>query len=73
MGEIVGAAVVPGEAGLTTAEILNEAKLHLAAFKIPEKVWIREEAMPLIASGKIDRKAVKSHYQDMWQAEQEGN
>ncbi len=73
LGEIVGAAIVPGEAGVNAAEILDEAKAHLAAFKIPEKVWIREEPMPLIASGKIDRKAVKAHYQEMWQAEQEGN
>ena len=35
---------------------------HLAAFKIPEHIWLREEQLPRIASGKIFKRQLKADY-----------
>ncbi len=68
LGEIVGAVVVLSEESLTVDAILAETRKHLAEFKIPAHIWISEEPLPLIASGKIDRKAIKAHYQNVYQS-----
>jgi steroid-24-oyl-CoA synthetase len=73
MGEIVGAAIVPENGNFDQAKLLADASKHLARFKLPERIWVREEALPLIASGKIDRQAVRKHYQDLWEAEQKAS
>jgi len=73
MGEIVGAVIVPRGDGLNKTAMLSEAGKHLAKYKLPEQIWVRDEPFPLIASGKIDRKAVRAHYQGLWKAEKEGN
>ena len=70
LGEIVGAAIVPKNGTFSQQAVLVEASKHLARFKLPERVWVRDEPLPLIASGKIDRKAVRAHYTNLWEAEQ---
>jgi long-chain acyl-CoA synthetase len=70
MGEIVGAVVVPQNGSFDEAKLLADSATHLAKFKLPEKIWVRSEPMPLIASGKIDRQAVKAEYLELWEAEQ---
>jgi acyl-CoA synthetase (AMP-forming)/AMP-acid ligase II len=70
LGEIVGAIVVPANGSFDPAKLLADASEHLAKFKLPEKIWVREEPMPLIASGKIDRNALKEQYRNLWEAEQ---
>ena len=54
MGERVGAAVVP-RSGLTIDpdEVLAFAKAHLADFKVPEYLTVRDELLPRNAGGKI--------------------
>lgn len=73
LGEIVGAAVVRTDPSLTEEAILAETGKHLAKYKLPTKMWIVEEPLPLIASGKIDRKAIKTHYQEVYKSELERN
>lgn len=73
LGEIVGSVIVRSDPELTVEAILAETRKHLAEFKIPAHVWISEDPLPLIASGKIDRKAIKAHYQDVYQSEIERN
>jgi len=70
LGEVVGAIVVPANGSFDQAKLLADAGEHLAKFKLPEKIWVREEPMPLIASGKIDRNALKEQYRNLWEAEQ---
>jgi len=72
LGEIVGAVIVPSGDSIDNAAMLAEAAKHLAKYKLPEHIWVRDEPFPLIASGKIDRKAVRAHYHGLWEAEQEG-
>lgn len=70
LGELVAAVVVPSGDNFSEAQLLEDANAHLAKFKLPEKIWVREEPFPLIASGKIDRQAVNEHYRNLWEAEQ---
>ncbi|NVJ69615.1 MAG: acyl--CoA ligase [Alphaproteobacteria bacterium] len=67
MGELVGA-VVSVNADVDEASLKEEVARHLAGFKVPEKIWIIKEPLPLIASGKIDRKGIKEHYRSLWEA-----
>jgi acyl-CoA synthetase (AMP-forming)/AMP-acid ligase II len=72
LGELVGAVVV-AQPRLTQEKIIEQASLHLAGFKLPAHMWLVSEALPLIASGKIDRKAIKTYYQDLWRSKTERN
>lgn len=73
LGEIVGSVVVRTDAALTEEAIIAETGKHLAKYKLPTKMWIIDEPLPLIASGKIDRKAIKAHYQEVYKSELERN
>jgi acyl-CoA synthetase (AMP-forming)/AMP-acid ligase II len=61
LGEIVGAAIVlaPG-ATLTEDELRAELADRLAKFKIPERVWILNEALPRNANGKFVKRDLKA-------------
>ena len=72
MGEIVGTAIVPTDKVFNEQKMLADASVNLAKFKLPERIWVRDEPLPLIASGKIDKTAVKEHYRALWQLELEG-
>jgi acyl-CoA synthetase (AMP-forming)/AMP-acid ligase II len=65
LGEIVGTVIVSKYGGLTDDSIIAYAKEHLADYKIPQKIWLTETPLPLIASGKIDRKGIKQYYQGL--------
>lgn len=73
LGEIVGSVVVLSDTSLSEEAILAETGKHLAKYKLPTQMWITEEPLPLIASGKIDRKAIKAHYQEVYKSELERN
>ncbi|MFT7390481.1 MAG: long-chain acyl-CoA synthetase [Paracoccaceae bacterium] len=61
LGEIVGAAVLlrPG-AEATSADLRAFLAEHIARFKIPERIWLRESALPRGATAKIDRRALRA-------------
>jgi acyl-CoA synthetase (AMP-forming)/AMP-acid ligase II len=63
LGEIVAAALVlRGGASLEAEELRAFLADHLAAFKIPSHIWLREEKLPRIASGKIFKRQLKADY-----------
>jgi acyl-CoA synthetase (AMP-forming)/AMP-acid ligase II len=68
LGELGGSVVSVNRAG-GEEELKAEVGKHLAAFKVPEKIWITSEPLPLIASGKIDRKGIKEMYRARWAEE----
>jgi long-chain acyl-CoA synthetase len=54
MGEKVGAVIVPAAGGpLDVAAVLAYSRTHLADFKVPQYVSVREEALPRNPSGKL--------------------
>lgn len=60
LGESVAAVVTvrPG-AVVTVGDIRTHVAEHMARFKVPEHVWIRTEALPRTASGKIFKRALR--------------
>ena len=63
LGENVGACVYLSASCATTEEELKDFLVpHLASFKIPKKIWLRDEPLPRGATEKIDRLAVRAEY-----------
>lgn len=63
LGESVGAVVVlKGGAALDAAALRDYLGGHLAAFKVPEHIWFRDEQLPRIATGKIFKRQLKADY-----------
>ncbi len=67
LGELVGA-VVSVNRDISEEDLKAEVAKHLAGFKVPEKIWITHDPLPLIASGKIDRKGIRETYRGLWAA-----
>ena len=65
LGELVGA-VVSVNRDISEEDLKAEVAKHLAGFKVPEKIWITHDPLPLIASGKIDRKGIRETYRGQW-------
>lgn len=63
LGEQLAVAVVP-KAGtsVTEDEVRQYAGEHLARFKVPHYVWVRSEALPRNATGKVLKKDLKAEY-----------
>jgi long-chain acyl-CoA synthetase len=54
MGEKVGAVLVAAQGSeIDIDEVLSHCKLHLADFKVPQYISIREEALPRNPAGKL--------------------
>ncbi len=68
-GEIVGA-VVRFKAGEAQSEDALRVFLEgrLAAFKLPAKIWIVDEALPLLGTGKLDRVSIRRDYREKYAA-----
>jgi steroid-24-oyl-CoA synthetase len=63
LGEIVAAAIVLREGESLDGEQLNQFLGDvLAAFKLPARVFFRDEQLPRIASGKIFKRQLKAEY-----------
>ena len=61
LGEIVGATVmVAGGSELQGADIQGFLSSRLAAFKIPQHLYLQSEPLPRIAAGKISKKQLRS-------------
>ncbi|KAL6071153.1 AMP-dependent synthetase [Balamuthia mandrillaris] len=65
-GEEVNAAVVPKKSDgeqeeLTEEEVVRHCKTQLAEFKVPKRVFV-VESLPQSATGKLQRKAIASHF-----------
>lgn len=60
LGEIVAAVVMrkPGM-DLDPEDVRAHVAAHLARFKVPERVWVRDEQLPRIASGKIYKRGLR--------------
>ena len=65
LGEQVGAAVEvhPADA-VSESELIQFVAARLASYKVPTKVWIRTERLPVGATGKVLKKEIKAYYSD---------
>ena len=76
-GEVPGAVVLarPPEtnegAALTTEELCAFLFAHIAAFKVPQRIWFVEEALPRLGTEKIDKVSLRTKYRAIAAAEAE--
>jgi acyl-CoA synthetase (AMP-forming)/AMP-acid ligase II len=61
LGE-VPAAVVYGENGIDRAKLVAFLEEHLAAYKVPAYLWIHDEPLPKLGTGKIDKVTLRDRY-----------
>ena len=62
-GEVPGAVVVPQDGETLTADDLCAfLHQHIAAFKVPERIWISGEPLPRLGTEKIDKVSLKATY-----------
>lgn len=61
LGEVVGAVVqVVGDASLTETSLQGFLKMHIAHFKVPERIWIQSKPLLRGATDKLDRRAIRT-------------
>jgi long-chain acyl-CoA synthetase len=64
MGEKVGAVIVPaGEGDLDVQALIAYCRVHLADFKVPQYIAIREEPLPRNPGGKLLKKQLREETQ----------
>lgn len=63
LGEIVGAVVYlkPGEP-LEADALIDFVRRDLSAFKVPARLWLHDQPLPKLGSGKIDKVSLRGHF-----------
>ena len=69
-GEVPGAVVLAraGEA-LDTEALCAFLFAHIAAFKVPQRIWFVDEALPRLGTEKIDKVSLRTKYREIAAAE----
>jgi long-chain acyl-CoA synthetase len=63
-GEEVGAAVVPRPgARVDVEELAQFAATRLAHFEVPAHWWVRDEALPVNGTGKVDKRQIRATWE----------
>ena len=63
LGEVPGAVVVPRDgAVLTAADLIAFLHAHIAAFKVPQTIWITHVPLPRLGTEKIDKVSIRKTY-----------
>lgn len=66
LGEIVGAVVYPKPGEHIEGEaVIQYVSRELAAFKVPARVWITDQPLPKLGSGKIDKVSLRKHFREV--------
>ena len=70
LGEVPGAVVKyrPG-AALTSEQLCAYLYAHIAAFKVPQRIWISDEPLPRLGTEKIDKVSLRAKYRAIAEAE----
>jgi long-chain acyl-CoA synthetase len=68
-GEVPGA-VVYLRTGATATEVglQEDMRARIAAFNIPERIWISDAPLPRLGTEKIDKRSLRRTYQAIWAA-----
>ena len=68
-GEVAGAVVFPAEDGVGEAGLQAFLADHIAAFKVPCRIWISAVALPRLGTEKIDKVGLRNQYRSIWAGE----
>jgi acyl-CoA synthetase (AMP-forming)/AMP-acid ligase II len=62
-GEVPGAVVHLAHPGVVESEdLVAFLTQHIAAFKVPQKIWIAEDPLPRLGTEKIDKVSLRAKY-----------
>jgi long-chain acyl-CoA synthetase len=65
-GEVPGAVVHLAAPGSVEAEdLIAFLSQHIAAFKVPQRIWIADQPLPRLGTEKIDKVSLRKAYRDM--------
>jgi acyl-CoA synthetase (AMP-forming)/AMP-acid ligase II len=72
-GEVPGAVVqVRADSRVSTDELCAFLFAHVAAFKVPQRIWIVDSPLPRLGTEKIDKVGLRTTYRALAAAEQAG-
>jgi long-chain acyl-CoA synthetase len=67
-GEVPGAVVHPADGATLSPDALREFLCtRIAAFKVPERIWIAPDPLPRLGTEKIDKVSLRNHYRALAQ------
>ncbi len=70
-GEQVGAVFLAKDGRTLSAEELRSyLQQHIAAYKVPVRLWQEHETLPRLGTEKVDKRTLKARYLPVWEAEQ---
>jgi len=65
-GEVPGAVVhAQGDATLNEGELRAFLAEHIAAFKVPTRIWVSAVALPRLGTEKIDKVTLRNSYRTL--------
>ncbi|WP_174280212.1 class I adenylate-forming enzyme family protein [Sphingomonas bacterium] len=67
LGEVPGAVVLAD--GTDEAGLRAFLQQHLAAFKVPQRIWLAAAPLPRLGTEKIDKLALREDYRSVWAGE----
>jgi long-chain acyl-CoA synthetase len=62
LGEVPGAVIYCENGGVTKEELCDFLAEHIAAFKLPAQIWIHQQPLPKLGTGKIDKVSLREKY-----------
>lgn len=69
-GEVPGAVVHLANAGAIEVEdLVAFLSQHIAAFKVPQRIWFADDSLPRLGTEKIDKVTLRKHYRAVAEAE----
>ena len=68
-GEVPGAVVYPANVTLDEGALRGFLAEHIAAFKVPQRIWLSAVALPRLGTEKIDKVGLRNQYRSIWAGE----
>jgi long-chain acyl-CoA synthetase len=65
LGEVPGAVIYSEAGGVDQAGLIEFLGPHLAQYKLPAFVWLHEEPLPKLGTGKIDKVELRERYRKL--------
>jgi acyl-CoA synthetase (AMP-forming)/AMP-acid ligase II len=62
LGEVPAAVIYCDEERVSQEELSEFLAQHIAAFKLPACIWVRDEPLPKLGTGKIDKVSLRQTY-----------
>ena len=70
LGECVGAVIwMKPESSMTADDMCSFLSARLAAYKVPCKIWMSNDALPKLGSEKIDKVSLRNQYREQYATE----